>query len=136
MNLEQRVERLERQNSRLRWGLAGLVLMAAAAFIIGQAARDPVPDVIRAKAFHIVDKDGRALVKMEEARIGTNVAGSVTIFNNTEKQMVTLDGVIEPPTGSSSGAWRPRRRGGAFPCPSSRSSTARHDSWMMKPARP
>ena len=68
MNVEQRVEKLEHQNRRLRLAFIGFLALAAVAVVMGQVASKPasqetqgkVPDVITAKAFRLVDDEGRA----------------------------------------------------------------------------
>ena len=115
MNIEARVERLERQNRRLRWGVGGLLLVGAVAFIVaggapegfpdvlllagamavfvGQAVLEDIPDVIRARAFHVVGKDGEVMVKIEDT-VGpeelSGVTGTIQTFNAKGQCMVTL----------------------------------------------
>ena len=48
MTIDQRIERVELQNRRLKWAMTLICMVAAGAFVLGQAAPDAVPDVIRA----------------------------------------------------------------------------------------
>ena len=64
--MEQRLDRLETQNRRLRLGLALAVVIGTAGLIMGQAGQDTIADVVRARAFHVVSEDGTPLVKVED----------------------------------------------------------------------
>ena len=59
MTIEQRLERLERQNRWLKCGVASLVLAVLVAGIVGATGQERVPDLVKAKAFHVVGKDGK-----------------------------------------------------------------------------
>lgn len=85
MTIEERIERLERQNRHLRLGLAGIVLGAAAIFG-GAAARQAVPEVIKAKAFQVVADDGTPLVVLGALR----GIGAVATFNGRGQELVRL----------------------------------------------
>ena len=85
MTIEERIERLERQNRHLRLGLAGIVLGAAAIFA-GAAARKAVPDVIKARAFQVVADDGTPLVVLGAP---TGI-GAVATFNGRGQELVRL----------------------------------------------
>ena len=58
MTIDQRIARVEKQNRRLKWALAALCVLAGAALVVGQAAPEDVPDVIRAKEFRVVNERG------------------------------------------------------------------------------
>ncbi len=72
MDIEQRFEKLERQNRRLRLAFIGLVALAAVAVVMGQVASKPasqetqekVQDEIRARGFVLVDGDGEVRGRM------------------------------------------------------------------------
>ena len=70
--IEQRVRRLEIQN---RFLIAGIVLPILGALLVAATAKDAVPDVVKAKAFHVVGKDGAVLVKIEDS-CGRDVASA------------------------------------------------------------
>ena len=75
MTVEQRLECLERQNRRIRMGIALFVAVIAAGFMIGQVKQDDdVAELIRARAFHVVSEDGEPLVKIEDTH-GHNRGG-------------------------------------------------------------
>ena len=76
MTVEQRLECLERQNRRIRMGIALFVAVIAAGFMIGQVKQDDdVAELIRARAFHVVSEDGEPLVKIEDTHGHNRGAG-------------------------------------------------------------
>lgn len=79
MTIEERIERLEGTNLRYRlmFSLIGVIAVC----IVGVSAiqDDKVPDVIRAKAFEVVDDEGNPLVKLFDFNSTGN--GSIAIFN-------------------------------------------------------
>ncbi len=90
MTIEERIERLERQNRHLSLGLAGAAVAAVAVFA-GAAQRQVVPDVIKAKAFHLVTDDGKTLVKIEDSKgLGFGLAGTVTTYAGNGTKLVEL----------------------------------------------
>ncbi len=90
MTIEERVERLERQNRHLRLGFVGVVLVAATIFT-GAAQRETVPDVVKAKAFHLVTDDGKTLVKIEDTKgLGFGIGGTVTTYAGNGTELVKL----------------------------------------------
>ena len=56
MNLEERVNRLERQNRRLK--MAGLIALLALLSVVLMGQAETVPDVIKAKNFVLLDDKG------------------------------------------------------------------------------
>jgi hypothetical protein len=72
--LAERVERLERENRRWRWG-AGLGLIAGLVVTIGGAQRINEAKVVEAEQFIIRDKDGK-----ERARLGITSDGGPALF--------------------------------------------------------
>lgn len=64
--LAERLERLESDNRRLKgFGAAALVISAALGLI---AATRPVPDVIKAHEFDVVDSSGKVRLKMDASK--------------------------------------------------------------------
>lgn len=61
MNIEERIERLERQNRRLRNGLGVVVIAAITVGLVGFTAQQGIPDVVRARQFVVVDSRGDLL---------------------------------------------------------------------------
>lgn len=90
MTIEERLGRLERQNRWLKGGMVSLLLAVVAVGLLGVASKDQVPDVVKARAFHVVGKDGAVLVKLEDA-FGTGIGfGSVTTLNSEGRYLVKL----------------------------------------------
>ena len=99
MTIEERLDRLERQNHRLKGGLGLLLLTVVAVGVLGFAGQDKVLDVVKAKAFHVVGKDGTVLVKLEDTQgSGLGLVGTVTTLNGKGRELVTL-GVTTDGTG-------------------------------------
>ncbi len=93
MTVEERLDRLERQNRRLKAGLASLLVAALAAGLVGFARQDSIPDVVEARAFHVVSEDGTVLVKLEDTLgTGRGLAGTITTLNGEGKTLVGLGG--------------------------------------------
>ena len=86
-----RLEKLERDNRRLkRLGAAALVLVAALGLI---AAAQPIPNVIKAHEFEVVDGAGRVRIRM--AVNPQQQGANVTLFDSAgtrREQLSVLDG--------------------------------------------
>ncbi len=89
MNIEQRLDRLERQNRRLKGGLGLLLLTVVVGLLLGFAGQEKVPDVVKAKAFHVVTDDGKVLLKLEDT-LGLGIAGTLTAMNGKGQILVRL----------------------------------------------
>jgi hypothetical protein len=61
--IEARLRRLEIQN-RL---LMALLLMLVASLLVAATGKEAIPDVVRARAFHVVAQYGTPLVKLEDS---------------------------------------------------------------------
>ena len=91
MTIEERLSRVEQQNKRLRVALLAIVLVAVAGVAMGQAGKNNVPDVIEAKAFHVVTDDGRVLVKLQDSfGLETGIMGTITTLNGSGRMLVAL----------------------------------------------
>lgn len=71
MNLDERIARLERENHRLdrsnrrlKFGVLAVFGFAGAVLLMGQAASDNIPQVVRAHYFEVVNKDGKVAASM------------------------------------------------------------------------
>ena len=107
--IETRLRRLERHNRIYRnlFILAGLALVAAGSY----GAVEPVPEVIRAKAFHVVREDGQVIGAFEShdgaghllllrrdgkagivsvGRDSSNHGPGIGLYNNSDNQIVYL----------------------------------------------
>ena len=91
MTVEQRLERLERQNRHLKGGLGLLLLTVIVGGLMGFAGQGKLPDVVKAKAFHVVTDDGTVLVKLEDSfASGLGLAGTVVTLDREGQQLVRL----------------------------------------------
>jgi len=67
-----------------------VAILGALGFSPGQ---DEIPEVVRARAFHVVGKDGTVLVKLEDTggnRLGIGEVGMITTYNEKGKELVKL----------------------------------------------
>jgi len=87
MTIEERLGRLERQNRWLKSGLGFMLLTVVAGSLLGLAAKNTVPDVVEAKAFHVVGDDGTVLVKLEGLN---NRTGVVELMNHKGQPLAIL----------------------------------------------
>jgi len=71
MNIKQRLARVERQN-RIFKGLFTLAGVAVAALIFYGATK-PIPDVIQARKFEVVNEAGRAVVRIKSWELGGRI---------------------------------------------------------------
>ena len=105
MTVEQRLERLERQNGRLKWTFAVLVGLAAVGCVMGLkgqseqplAAPVPrdVPEVIQAQRFEVIGPNGTAIVQLDATKEGSGV-----VFTRNKKgRLVVQLGATEDGTG-------------------------------------
>ena len=70
--------------------MAGIVLPILGALLVAATAKDAVPDVVKAKAFHVVGKDGAVLVKLEDTFGLGGGLGTVTTLNGKGQDLVSL----------------------------------------------
>lgn len=84
-----RLEKLERDNRRLkRLGAAALVLVAALGLI---AAAQPVPNVIRAHTFEVVDGHGNTRIKLTVTGSGANSVSGLGMIGTDGQVTASLD---------------------------------------------
>ena len=62
--LESRVDKIERDNRRLKLTVGALLLVLAAVPLIGAVMPEQIPELIQARAFEVIDENGvrRALM--------------------------------------------------------------------------
>lgn len=91
MTIEQRIEKLECQNRRLRWTVTGLVGAVVAALIMGQAAATSggpeAANIIRARRIEIVNAEGQPAVVLG---MTTNNAGTIMTMGAKGEKLVNL----------------------------------------------
>jgi hypothetical protein len=120
MNTEQRLNKLERQNKRMKKGMIGMVLAGISLLVMAQAAPPKVHDLIRAKKIEVVSDKGQTVISLEGWEHGgmistynkkglnlTSVAandggdGLITTYNSKGKKLVDIT-ATEDDTGSIS----------------------------------
>ncbi|MDP4264143.1 MAG: hypothetical protein Q8941_16565 [Bacteroidota bacterium] len=84
--LEQRVMQLEKNIRFCHFCFAGLVLVLASFIILSFNNRKSAPDVIEAKAFHVVDERGNTLVELNKE----DGNGQISTFTPAGKRLVSL----------------------------------------------
>lgn len=84
--LEQRVSQLEKNLRFYRLGFAGLLIVSASLIIMSFNNRRPVPDVLEAKAFHVVDERGNVLVELNKE----DGNGQISTYSPGGKRLVSL----------------------------------------------
>jgi hypothetical protein len=90
MTIEQRMERLERQNRHLRWMVGGMLGLAVTGLVLGAAASsggDEIPNVLRAHRVEVITPDGKPAVVLG---MTTNDAGTVSTMDSKGNKLVTL----------------------------------------------
>jgi hypothetical protein len=91
MSIEQRIDCLERDNRYLKRLLIGCLLSAGAVVAMGQAARPTIPDVVRAKAFEVIDQSGRLALKLNS----DNGNGVIGIYSKKGDVLLFIGGTAE-----------------------------------------
>ena len=91
MTVDQRLSRLERSCRRWRCTAMGTILVVIG---ITAAAADKameIPDVVQARAFHVVGKQDNVLVKLEDTSGKVfGAAGTITTFNAKGEKLVWI----------------------------------------------
>ncbi len=108
MTTDQRLERLERQNRHLKRAVIGMAAAGLSLLVMGQTLPPKVHDLVKAKEFRVIGKDGRKMLTIGSSRhsgwISVNgkngrVAaiggtrsgnGSVATYNSKGKKLVEL----------------------------------------------
>jgi hypothetical protein len=72
MTVEERLERLEKENRRLKYLLFSLLFLVAGVFFMGATTKkvSSIPDEIKAHKFTLVDKDGEVRGEWNEGSLG------------------------------------------------------------------
>jgi len=85
-SLELRIARLEKNLRLYRFCLAGILILAAGIVTMSFNNRNPVPDVIEAKAFHVVDDYGNVLLELDRE----DGNGQISTFAPGGKRLVSI----------------------------------------------
>jgi hypothetical protein len=89
MTIEQRIEKLERQNRHLKWAIGGLVGLGFAGVLMGAAAveKEQIAGLIRARGLEIVTADGKPCIILSATTTNT---GTITTMNPAGSKVVTI----------------------------------------------
>ena len=64
--VDARLDKLERDNRRLKLALGALLLALAAVPLVGAVMPEQVPDAVRARAFYVEDENGTVRVRIDD----------------------------------------------------------------------
>ncbi len=79
--LESRLSKVEQDNRRLKLTVGALLLALAAVPLIGAVMPEQIPEVIRARAFQVIDGNGTWRVGLNDLGIGySNENGIIRAF--------------------------------------------------------
>jgi len=70
MDIEQRLNRLERQNRRMKKGMIGMVVAGFSLLVMAQASPPKIHDLIRAKKIEVVADNGRRVISLKSWVLG------------------------------------------------------------------
>ena len=73
--LESRVDKIERDNQRLKLTLGALLLVLAAVPLIGAVMPQEIPELIQARRFEVIDGNGT---------VRAGIAGSILMYALTQ----------------------------------------------------
>ena len=86
MDIEQRLNRLERQNRRMKKGMIGMVVAGFSLLVMAQASPPKIHDLIRAKKIEVVSDNGRRVILLESWKLG----GRISTNNKKGKTLFTV----------------------------------------------
>jgi hypothetical protein len=84
--LEQRVTRLEHNLRLYRFGFAALLIVVTGFLVMSFNNKKAAPDVLEARAFHVVDEKGNVLVELNKE----DGNGQISTFSPYGKRLVSL----------------------------------------------
>lgn len=87
MDIERRIERLERENRKLRRVLTVIVIAGCGGLLMAQATPEKAPETIRAQNIEVVDSDGKTRVWLGENDGGH---GAIWTFNSGGHPIIKL----------------------------------------------
>ncbi len=86
MTTEERLERLERQNRRIKKGFALVIIALAGTVIMGQVLRPKIPHISRARKFEVVNDTHMTMVELGSTRL----FGYLFISNRRGRVVATI----------------------------------------------
>lgn len=86
MTIEERLDRVEKQNRWMRGVLALVLVITGAVVLIG--ATEPISEVVKARKFAVANKDGKSLVTIGELRGGKY--GVLALWNDKGKLLASI----------------------------------------------
>jgi len=86
MTIEERLDRVEKQNRWMKSALALALVVMAGGVLIG--ATEPIPVVVRARQFDVVNKDDKPLVTIGDVRGGKY--GVLAIWSGKGKLLASI----------------------------------------------
>ena len=85
-NFEQRLVTLEKKLHIYRLSFVGFLIVIAGFMIMSFTGRKPVPDLVQAKAFQVVNDDGKVLMEMSKE----DGNGQLSTYSATGSRLVSL----------------------------------------------
>ena len=86
MDVEQRLNRLEWQNRRLKNLMFTIILAGISLLVMGQAAPPKVHDVLNAKDFRVIGNDGKLKIRLWS----DNTSGIIVVSGTSGRPEVTI----------------------------------------------
>ncbi|MBS1931762.1 MAG: hypothetical protein JST72_11790 [Bacteroidetes bacterium] len=87
-NLEQRMEKLEKKLRLYQIAFISILLAGGFLVVSGFNKKNQVPDLIQAKAFQVVDDQGRALVSLKKDN--NNNAGNIRLYDQNGTTLLDI----------------------------------------------
>ncbi len=105
MTVDERLSKLEHSCRRWRCAAVGSILVVVVIAAAGADKPLQIPDVVRVRAFHVVGKDDKVLVKLEDTSGAVyGVAGTITTFHAPGNKLVWITATEGAATARSSRA--------------------------------
>lgn len=103
--MQDRIQRIEAQNQRLRWGFVILLIAVGVAVTMGQSQPQWMPEVIRARRLEVVDEQGQVMVALWAGAHG----GWVDVFQRGSDKATHTIGDAGRGSGSAAHTGEPQR---------------------------
>ena len=90
MTIEQRLDRLEQQNRILKGAGAAVVLAVMGVAVMGAGQQGTIPDVVKARSFEVIGKDGIPRVIIATLALADGEVGKIVTLNSKMSVIVDL----------------------------------------------